>query len=87
MRFQSDVSFSLSPVWFLKLIPTGLQIQMLWQLIFPMLEPQAEEPDMGAKDSHSRGRTSEMKLTSSLWVAHSGGMGFDYNTNALSYLC
>lgn len=36
-------------VEFLQLRPAGFQSQMLWGLLFPKLEPQAGEPDLGLR--------------------------------------
>lgn len=41
--FKSEISFPL------QLIPTGLQSQVLWGLIFPVLNPQTGEPDAGLR--------------------------------------
>ena len=47
--FKSEVSISPSPVGLLRLSPAGLQSQMLWGLIFLVLDPQVGEPDVGLR--------------------------------------
>lgn len=46
---KSDVYISPSPMGLLQLNPGGLQSQMLWELIFPVPEAWAGEPDMGLR--------------------------------------
>ena len=47
--FKSEVSIFSSPLGFLKVSPADLQSQMLWGFIFPVLVPQAEEPNVGLR--------------------------------------
>ena len=44
--FKSKISIFPSPLGFLKVSSTLLQSQILWELIFPLQEPQAGEPNM-----------------------------------------
>ena len=45
--FKSEVSIFPSLMGLLKLSPAGLQNQVLWELIFPVQDPQAGELDVG----------------------------------------
>ena len=47
--FESEVSIYPSPQGLIQLSPAGFQSQMLWGLIFPVLDPQAGELDMGLR--------------------------------------
>lgn len=49
-------------------------------MLFPVLDP-GWGVLRGAQNSHSYGRPSIIKLFSSLWVAHSGAVGFDCITS------
>ena len=48
----------------------------------PNAGPLGRRAWLGAQSSHSCGRISVIQLFSSLWVAHPGGMGFDYTSHA-----
>ena len=52
---NSGVSVSPSPVEVLQSNPTGLQSQILWGLLFPLLGPQAGKPDIGLRTFTSVG--------------------------------
>ena len=72
----------------LQLSPTGLRSQMLWGLVFPVLETWAEEPDVGSELSCER--TYAIQVLSSSCVTHRGqGRGvmlFEYITSLPPYL-
>lgn len=46
---KSEVFISLSPVGLLQLSSIDLQRQMLWELIFPVPDPWAGDPNMGLR--------------------------------------
>ena len=46
---KNGVSISPSPVEFLQSSSAGIQSQVLWELLLPMPDLQAEEPDMGLR--------------------------------------
>lgn len=46
---KSEVFISLSPVGLLQLSSIDLQRQMLWELIFPVQDPWAREPNVGLR--------------------------------------
>ena len=66
---KSEVSVSLSPVKLWQLSSAGLQSQMLWGLIFLVLDPWAREPDRGLRVLSPEGETSAVELFSSVYVA------------------
>ena len=45
--FESEVSIPPNPVKLLQSSPTGLQNQVLWGLLFPILDPWAGRPAVG----------------------------------------
>ena len=47
--FSSEVSISCNSVEFLQSSPAGLQIQMLWGFLFPVLDPWARGPEVGLR--------------------------------------
>ena len=49
VSFRSEASLSPSPVGLLRLSSAGLRTQMLWGVLFPVLDPQAGEPDVGLR--------------------------------------
>ena len=57
---ESGVTISLSPLGLLKVSPTGLQSQMLWGLIFPVLDSWAGEPNMGLRPLTPLGETLQL---------------------------
>ena len=67
---KSEVSVSLSPVRLWQLSSAGPQSQMLWGLIFLVLDPWAREPDVGLRTLSPEGETSMVELFSSVYVVH-----------------
>ena len=63
-------SISPSPVALLKVSSAGFQSQILWGLVFLVLDPWARGPDLGLR-SHSCGRTSAACLFSNLSIVSS----------------
>ena len=47
--FWSGVSISPSPLELSKVSPTDLQSQAFWGIIFPVQDPQDEEPEVGLR--------------------------------------
>ena len=70
----------------LQLNPGGLQSQMLWELIFPVPEAWAGEPDMGLRTLTPVGEPLQYNPPN-LWVIHPG-VTCDFNILSihLSYL-
>ena len=74
---KCGVSVSPSPVELLQSNPTGLQSQIPWEFLVPLLDPQAGKPDVRAQNLHNCGRIS-LVLFSNFWVANPLCMGFDF---------
>ena len=77
--FKGEASIPPCPVRLLQLSPTGLQRQMLWELIFPVVDPWAEEPD---RADNSLLWENCHNIIIIQFVSHPlGDMEFDYITN------
>lgn len=70
---KSRISVASSPVELLLSRLAGLQSQMLWELLFPVLDLDTREHGV---------RLRALTLVGSLWVTHPDGMGCGYTKRA-----
>ena len=76
---KSGVSLFSSSVELLHSSSTGIQQQIVWEILLPVPD---REPDVGLRTLTPVGECVQYYYSPNLWVAHTVGMVFDYITKA-----